>query len=517
MSGWRGLYVSSQAIRAPPHKFPTDTAAHKYFAKKLAHQTRHACVSEGGTYKSQQSQREASMRSRMLIPAVMAVISLFALTPSSAFAHKHPSPSGRCIVSMQVAPRQIVAGDPVVIFGRLRCINRASAADQQVVLYHHLTGLPGFTPVQSATTDAHGFYEFGRADGVVETNRSFFVRSHGARSATRRIRVAAQVTLSGSTEGALLTGYPNRVTFTGAVSPADVGARVILQRQNALTGNQWRRIDSGIVESTGDFTITHTFVVAGDANLRVLVRSQGRNVPSESNVLADTVSQAQNPELTIQASADPIASGEMVTISGKLALGASRSLVLMAHTARQPGFTPVAQTISNSAGEYSFPSQMPVNSTFYRVDAGQPVCPSGEVCPALALKPISSAVLYEGVKDVLTARASPTTVQAGQSVTFSGTVSPDQTGHVIYLERQNARGPGFHVVQLSFVEVGSSYTIVHRFYDVGTKLLRVYIPGGPDNQGAASASFTIQVNPAPASNLMPETPENTTVPPEGQS
>ena len=73
------------------------------------------------------------------------------------------------------------------------------------------------------------------------------------------------------------------------------------------------------------------------------------------------------------------------------------------------------------------------------------------------------------------------------------------------------------MVQLSFVGAGSSYTIVHRFYDAGTKVLRVYIPGGPENQGAASPPFTIQVNPAPASTLMPEAPENTTVPPEGQS
>lgn len=458
------------------------------------------------------------MRSRTLIPAVTAVISLLALVPSSALARKHPSPSGRCVVSMQVAPRQIVAGDPVVIFGRLRCVNRTSAAGQEVVLYHHLTGLPGFTLVQSTTTDAHGFYEFGRADGVIETNRAFFVRSHGARSATKPLRVAAQATLSGSSEGALLTGYPNRVTFTGSVSPADVGARVILQRQNALTGNQWRRIDSGEVTSTGAFTIVHTFVVPGDANLRVLVRSQGRNVPSESNILADTVSQAQNPELTIQPSTDPIAAGEAVTISGKLAPGLARSLTLMAHTAHQPGFAPVAQTTSNAAGEYSFPAQTLINSTFYRVDAGQGVdmCPPDALCPAIALKPVSSAVLYEGVKDVLTAQATPTTVQAGEDVTFSGTVSPDQTGHVIYLERQNARGTGFHVIQLSFVGAGSSYTIVHRFYDAATKVLRIYIPGGPDNQGAASQSLTVQVNPASASTLMPETPENTSVPPEGQ-
>jgi hypothetical protein len=88
---------------------------------------------------------------------------------------------------------------------------------------------------------------------------------------------------------------------------------------------------------------------------------------------------------------------------------------------------------------------------------------------------------------------------------------------VIYLERQNARGSGFHVIQLSFVGAGSAYSIVHRFYDAGSKVVRVYIPGDPENQGAPSQLFTIQVNPASASTLVPEAPENTTTPPEGQS
>jgi hypothetical protein len=461
------------------------------------------------------------MRSRMLTPAVTVVISLLVLVPSSAFAHKHPSPSGRCAISMQVAPRQITAGDPVVIFGRLRCVNPANAANQEVTLFHRLalTGLSGFVPVQRTTTDGNGFYELSRADGVIETNRSWYVRSRGARSATKRIRVAAQVTLNGPSEGQLLTGYANRVTFTGSVSPADVGARVILQRQNATTGNEWHHIDSGIVEASGNFTIVHTFVVPGDANIRVLVRSQGRNVPSESDVLAYSVSQTQNPQLTIQASADPIASGEAVTISGKVASGGGRSVTLMARTVHQPGFTPVAQASTNASGEYSFPAQSPVNSTFYRVDAGQIACrptPVAVACPDIALRPVSSAVLYEGVKDVLTAQVSSTTVQAGQSVTFAGTVAPDHAGHVIYLERQNAHLPGFHVIQVSFVGAGSAYSITHRLYDAGMKVLRIYIPGGPDNQGAASQPFTIQVNPASASTLMPEAPENTTGPPEGQ-
>ena len=130
-------------------------------------------------------------------------------------------------------------------------------------------------------------------------------------------------------------------------------------------------------------------------------------------------------------------------------------------------------------------------------------------CKALRL---SSAVLYEGVKDVLTAQVSATTVQAGQSVTFSGTVSPDHTGHVIYLERQNPHGSGFHVIQVGFIGAGSTYSIIHQLYVPGTKILRVYIPGGPENQGAASQPFSIQVTPAPASTLPPAEPPEPPVP-----
>jgi hypothetical protein len=351
-------------------------------------------------------------------------------------------------------------------------------------------------------------------------NRQFYVRSHGARSATKHVWVAAQVTLAGPTEGQLLTGSPNRVTFTGTVSPADAGARVILQRQNATTGNDWHHIDSGVVDAAGNFSIVHSFIVPGDANIRVLVRSQRRNIPSVSNVLAYSISQAQNPALTIQASADPIAFGETVTISGKLASGAG-PVTLLARTRHQHGFARVAQISTNSAGEYSFAPQTPVNSTFYRVESTEQGCPASSPgraeCEFLRVNRLVSAVLYEGVKDVLTAQVSATTIQAGQSVVFSGAVSPDHTGHVIYLERQNAHGTGFHVIQVAFVGAGSTYSIVHQLYVPGTKMLRVYIPGGPENQGAASSPFTIQVTPAAASTLMPESPHNSTLPPEGQS
>ena len=66
----------------------------------------------------------------------------------------------------------------MVIFGRLRCANPANAAGREVRLFHHLIGQGGgFSYVQSATTDAAGFYVISRADGVVETNRSWYVRA----------------------------------------------------------------------------------------------------------------------------------------------------------------------------------------------------------------------------------------------------------------------------------------------------------------------------------------------------
>jgi hypothetical protein len=445
------------------------------------------------------------MHLRKSAPAAIAATVLLALmVPAAAFAHKHPSPSGRCRVSLNVAPREVTAGDPVVAFGRLICTRQINAAGQTVRLYEHSFGTPGYTLVQSTTTGPLGFYELTQTG--VNTNSFFFVRSHGARSGSRRVRVAAQVTLSGPPEGTqLLTGSPNAVTFTGTVIPADEGARVILQRQNALTGNEWRRIGDGTVGPGGSFSIVHRFIVPGDANLRVLVRSHGTNIPSPSNVLTYEISQAQNPQLTINASSDPIVYGQSVTIGGIAAGLASTPVTLFERTASQHGFAPVAEVMTNGGGEYTFPAQSPVYNTFYQVRTG-----------AKASRE-KSAVLYEGVKDVLTAEVSPSTIQAGQALTFKGTVAPEHAGHIVYLERQNASGNGFHVVQIATIEAGSTYTIVHTVYDAGTKVFRVRVPGDPENEGTVSSPFTIQVTPAPAAALTPEAPGNSSLPAEGQT
>jgi hypothetical protein len=437
------------------------------------------------------------MRSRKLLAA--AAGSLLVLGPSTALAAGHASQTGRCRIGINLAPRVIEAGESTVIFGRLRCPAGSSTANRSVHLFERSVGVPGARVARGTTTDAHGFYEFVRRG--VEFNSAFYVASAGARSLTANLRVFAHVSLSGPPEGSqLLTGRANGVTFTGVVSPLDAGARVVLQRQNANSGDDWRRIDVGFVGAAGTYSITHTFAVPGDANIRVLVHSQRRNVSSPSPVLGYEIVQAQNPQLTINASSDPITFSQHVSITGTVAGAPNAIVTLLAHTAAQPSFVVVAEAKTDASGNYAFPAQVPAQSTFCQVRS------AGRL----------SAILFEGVKDLLTAQVSSGTIKAGQTVTFSGSVAPDHTGHVIYLERRNAIGSDFHVVQVATVGSGSTYAIEHAVYDTGVKLFRVRIPGGPENEGAASAPFAVSVSRAAARTLKPEPPANSTVPSEGE-
>lgn len=452
------------------------------------------------------------MRSIKLTTAMTAAAALLTLAPAAALAgHRHPgrrgTPPSGCHLALNVAPRLITAGDTTLAFGHLSCANAPEDVGQIVTLYQNAVGSPGgFTAVGTTTTLAHGAYDL--PTGALSTNSRFYAVADGAQSQTRTVRVQAQVILSGPADGAdlltagLRTGRRNRVAFSGKVTPEDVGAVVVLQRQNALTGNEWHRIQFGKVEAGGNFSIIHAFVVPGDANIRVLIRSEHRNVPSPSNELNYEISQAENPQLTITSSANPIFFGQSTVISGKLEGAPNTPVTLLAHTVHQHGFAPVAQIKTNGGGEYAFPAQSPVDSTFYEVQG------DGR----------SSAVLYEGVRDVLTATVSPATssIQAGQTLTFSGTVSPDHTGHLIYLQRQNASGTGFNVVEATTVASGSVYSIPYTDFNLGTNVFRVRVPGDPQNGAAVSPLFTIQVTPPTASALTPEPPGNSTQPPEGQ-
>lgn len=448
------------------------------------------------------------MRTPKLTSAALAAAALMVLAtagpatahPRNHLVHRHAH-GGVCRVQLQVAPRLVTSGETALAYGRELC-GGTPEPGQTVTLYERPATGGGFSVAGTTTTDSMGYYQLPTP---ALTNNSVFYAAIGTSSSLDRIvKVAAQVTLVGpSEEGkaatAIRTGRRNAVTFTGTVSPADAGATVLLQRENAVRGNEWHWIGRTVVTSSGTFAITHVFVVPGESDIRVLVRASRRNIASPSNVLSYAISQAQNPSLTILSSADPIPYGGSFEISGVAAGAPGVPVTLMAHTAHHPATT-AGTTTTNSEGKYAFPGLAPTASTFYTVKA------AGR----------SSAVLYEGVKYVLTAAPLAESVQSGQPITFTGAATPAVVGHTIYLERQDVNVPGgFHVVAVGTVGPGGTYSVSRVFYNPGAYVLRVRIPGDPENGGTASPTFDITVTPAPSSALAPEPSGNGKLPPEG--
>ncbi len=425
---------------------------------------------------------------RLYGAAAIAAASSLALLPSAASARPHRRASGPHRVTINAAPNPITNGDGVVIFGRL---TGRGHQNQRVQLYHRLPGQRFFTLVQTGRTGPAGQYEFDRVAGVVDTNRTWYVFSDGAFSRKVRERVHADITLNPLASTNLVTGTP--YTFTGTVAPKHAGERVELQRKQPGNGDDWFTIDQGRINADGTYSITHRFrdpstdQALGDAEIRVHFRGDNRNIQSSSDSLSVQVSQKQNPNLVINATPDPISIGQSVTISGTVgATAAGKALQLESRTDRT-AFAPVpgATTVAGSAGSsYTFVPQSPMNNTLYRVVTTGPT----------ATPPVSSAVIYVGVKDTITATASTSSTTAGSVVTFTGAVAPSKVGHVLYLERQNPRTGDFHIVQVASVGAGSQYTINHRIVVPGAPaVFRVKIPGGPENQGAASQPIPIQV------------------------
>jgi hypothetical protein len=462
------------------------------------------------------------MRSLKIVPALAATAALLALAPAGASAAKHPGRkahshalrihAGSCRVKINTAPRFIAAGESSVVFGALRCPSAISVAGQTVTILQRSAGSSALSTAGTATTDPTGHYQLGTP--ALLMNSFFSAAALGSQSGQRPVKVAPKVSVGGPADGSQLftgggpfirshdrrLGLSNRVTFTGTVSPADAGAGVALQREGSVGFEEWSRIAPlGQVGPDGTYSITHTFGTPGDANIRVVVRPSKVNSAAASETLSYEISQAQNPALTIQSSADPISYGAPVTISGVISAGAGTPVTLLARTRQQSTFAAVASAISTTGGAYAFPVQTPLKNTFYEVTG------VGK----------TSARLFEGVKYGLTAGASSNSVQAGQPLSITGTVSPGHVGQPVYLQAQYPSGIGFHVVEVTAVTAASTYTIIHTPFFPGAKKLRIKVPGNPENQGVASALFGVEVMSAPPAALTPELPNNSSQPSEG--
>jgi hypothetical protein len=409
-------------------------------------------------------------------------------TPREAGTSPDGSDGRGCKLSIEASSHQITAGEPVTVSGRLNCPTRTNATGRVITILQgqqprHALGAAALSNVGTATTEADGSFSF--TPPGLATNTVFRVREghHGAHTA---VKVAPAVTLNTPTPAAQLSsvsgrvhaGGPSRTTFSGTVSPIQAGALVALQVAYASNGEQWHPVAFGHVGADGTYAITHGFRTSGEANVRVVVHPKGPNVVAASAALAYDVPDTQNPQLTINASADPLAYGQSVAISG-VAVGATNQPVTLLARGQGKALAVVAQTTTDASGDYTF-SQAPEQNTYYTVKSAA----------------TKSVMLFEGVEIALTSDPTPSTVQAGQQVVFSGALAPAATGQQIYLERTTPSGLGFHVVAVGTVSSDSTYSITYTFSSASSSVMRILAPANAHNQASAGKPFTVAVTPA---------------------
>ncbi len=292
-------------------------------------------------------------------------------------------------------------------------------------------------------------------------------------------RLAATVTLD-QPSGALTTS--TRIAFTGTVTPANAGHRVLLQRQVGLDGDRWVAVDGGFVRANGTYTIVHRFRVPGDRTLRTVLQPNRRTLRSASTPISITVQQLQVAGFTINASADPVDFGAGVTITGTLTGGANTSVTLFARDEWRGALHAIATGTTDGNGNYSF-TQTPPRNTVYQV--------------RVTTNPKQrTARLFEGVKDVVSIAASATSAPVGTVVTFTGTVQPSKVGHIVLLQRLSGNGV-WQTVAFARVGVGSTYAIPFTLAAAGAATYRTLVPGGPVNQRGVSSAVQVTATPSP--------------------
>jgi hypothetical protein len=390
-------------------------------------------------------------------------------------------------LTINSTPNPIIAGDSVLVYGQLK---GPALANQTIRLYHHVVGgPPGYSLISTTTTDQFGFYEFVRADGIVDTNRSWFAAGPNAsHSRTISERVASVLTITASTSNAT-TGQP--VTFTGQATPNHAFERVLLQEQSASSGD-WHTLRSAMIGPGSNYAVRFTWRTPGERDVRVVLPADARNIRGESDAVPVTIQQRQVTGFTINSSNPVTPYGTPVTISGVLTPGPTAQPAIVELWARPTTggpFTMIGTSPVSASGAYSF-TETPLANTIYqaRVTFG-------------AIH--RSAPLWEGVRDLVTLTPSSTTSMVGGKVTFTGDVMPGKAGHVVYLQRLGADGE-WHAVESTFASSLSTFQFDWTFARQGTYQFRARIFSDGHNVGAPSAPVRITVmGIAPVTTLPP--------------
>jgi hypothetical protein len=186
---------------------------------------------------------------------------------------------------------------------------------------------------------------------------------------------------SGSTlaiAGGGASGANDRLRFSGAVKPSTDATLIELRVQQS--GADWRTVAFARTDAEGNYSFSHRFRYAGNVSVMAVAHVRHEHITG-SPPLTYTITQAQNPALTIQATAPspapitttagvPVSSSTpATTINGIVLGGHDQSVVLLARPLGTSRFAPVASTRADATGAYTFTVD-PTATTLYKVRFG---------------------------------------------------------------------------------------------------------------------------------------------------
>jgi hypothetical protein len=420
----------------------------------------------------------------MRLRSIVLATALVAFAPAAIPGAGAAAPSHNRGLTIHAVPNSIIAGEGVLIYGRLR---GPGHGDQVIRLYHRLNPFP----IGTTHTNSAGYYEFIRAEGIVTTNRSWYTRGPlFTHSRTVHERVEALVSLAASSPS-VTTRHP--ITFSGHLTPDHTGEAVVLQAQKGST-DHWTTLKRGSIGPGSNYQIPFAFRTPGAFDVRVLFRGDRRNIRADSDPVPVTIQQTEVPDFTIFQTSEPIVStGSPDTIFGTLFEAGTTTrepntmVSLFARVPQGGPFKEVTSTMTGSDGSYQFDKLESAINQLYEVRTTFP--------PAR-----HTAVLFEGVRDAVTISSSSPTSTVGGHITFTGSVSPDTAGHSIYLQRFG-KDNNWHTVETRFVNAASTFEFGWTFWTAGAEEFRAKITGVPANVGGASPPVTIAVTLAPLSLL----------------
>lgn len=430
------------------------------------------------------------MRLRVCILAcALAMLGSFTAAGSASAAPHHNRG-----LTIAVTPNPVSAGDAVVIYGRLR---GPGSANEPIRLFHHVINSgSGYTQIGTTLTNSAGYYEFLRPDGLVYTNRNWFVRGpDGSHSRTVHEHVMPLVSIAASTTN---TDTNHAVVFSGHVIPSHRFEQVFLQQRIGMS-DDWRTLRTTTLDPSSDYFVAYRWRRPGVHDVRVLFRGDARNTRGASDFVTVEVQQAQVPGFTINSSQPIVPSGGSVTISGMLDQAGTTNPVnqntvvqLWGRLPDQPHFAVIADTLTGPNGSYSFDqSNLTTNTTYFVATMPLPHSPRRH-----------TALLFEGVQDVVMMQVNPSSTSTGQTFTFTGTVQPNKADHVIYLQKLGKDGD-WHTVETGIVQPNSSYQFTWTAGSPGSYNFRARITSDENNVGSASPPVMVAATTPSPSSLPP--------------